>query len=271
MIDSFHLEAYGVQAVNYNRDIEAFPVLKRIIEKITGKESVYKSPTDMGVNRISSGIIDDEVIRAASEQEVVRRYFKTVCDYKKGFVTEDIATRAKLIMEELGLKETDRVCVAPAREKQEQYLTPTEIVYPAVAIELSDGKIITGRKTDIMEATAAALLNAIKYFAKLDDSLHMIAPSVLEPIMKLKGQTLGYDGVPNATTLLTAEEVLIALAISANTNPVAKAALDKLPSLKNTKAHSTTILTKLDEQIYSRLGIDITSDPYFPTENLFYS
>lgn len=270
MIDSFHLEAYDIQSVNYNRDIEAFPVLRRIIEKITGKEAIYKSPTDMGVNRISTGIIDDEVIRKASEQEIVRRYFKTVCDFKKGFVTEDIATRSKLIMEELGLKETDRICVAPAREKQEQYLSPEEVVYPVVAIELIDGKIITGRKTDIMEATAAALLNAIKYFAKLDDSLHMIAPSVLEPIMKLKGQTLGY-GMPNYTTLLTAEEVLIALAISANTNPVAKAALDKLPSLKDTKAHSTTILTKLDEQIYSRLGIDITSDPYFPTENLFYS
>lgn len=270
MIDSFHLEAYGVQSVNYNRDIEAFPVLKRIIEKITGKESIYKSPTDMGVNRISCGIVDDEVVRRASEQEIVRRYFKTVCDYKKGFVTEEIATRAKLIMEELGLKETDRICVAPAREKQRAYVSSEDAVYPAVAIELADGKIITGRKTDVMDATAAALLNAIKYFAKLDDSLHMIAPSVLEPIMRMKAQTIGYT-IAHQPTLLTAEEVLIALAISANTNPVAKAAMDKLPRLKDTKAHSTTILSTLDEQVYARLGIDITCDPFFPTENLFYS
>lgn len=270
MIDSFHLEAYGVMAVNYNRDIEAFPVLKRIIEKITGKESIYKSPTDMGVNRISGGITDDEVVRNASEQEIIRRYFKTACDFKKGFITEDAVTRSKLIMEELGLKETDRVCVKPARKKQEEYLTPDDAVYPVVAIELNNGEIITGRKTELMDATAAALLNAIKYFAKLDDSLHLIAPSVLEPIMKLKTKTLGY-GATSDSILLTAEEVLIALAISANTNPVAKAALEKLPKLKDTKAHSTIILTKLDEQIYSRLGIDITSDPYFPTENLFYN
>ena len=269
MIDSFHLEAYGIQSVNYNRDIEAFPVLKRIIEKITGKESIYKSPTDMGVNRISSGIINDEAVRHAAQQEIIRRYFKTACDFKKGYVAEDVVTRSKLIMEELGLKETDRLCVKPARDKQENYLTPGELVYPAVAIELKSGKIITGRKTDIMDATAAALLNAIKDFARLDDSLHLISPAVLEPITELKNKSLGYTS-QGANALLTTEEVLIALAISATTNPVAKAALDKLPNLRDTKAHSTIILTKLDEQIYGKLGIDITSDPYFPTENLFY-
>lgn len=269
MIDSFHLEAYDSSAVNYNRDIEAFPVLKRIIEKITGEESLYKSPTDMGVNRITAGIIDDEIVRFASEQEIIRRYFKTICEFKKGYLGEDIVTRSKLIMEELGLKETDRLCVKPARDKQALHLVEGEHVYPAVAIELNNGKIITGRQTDIMEATAAALLNAIKFFAKLDDSLHIISPAVLEPIMKLKSHGLG-EGPSNTSELLTAEEVLIALAISATTNPVAKAALDKLPKLRGTKAHSTVILTKLDEQIYYKLGIDITSDPYFPTENLFY-
>lgn len=267
MIDPFHLEAYGVQSVNYNRDIEAFPVLRRIIEKITGKESMFKSPTDMGVNRIGFGIIDDEAVRRASEQEIIRRYFKTACDYKMGYVDAATAERAKLIMEELNLKETDRVSVQAARDKQECYIGENDLTYPAVAIELNDGTIITGRKTDVMDATAAAILNAIKYFAGLDDRLHMIAPSILEPIMTLKSDALG----SGKNALLTTEEVLIALAISATANPVANVALDKLGNLKNTKAHSTTILNKSDEQTYAKLGIDVTCDPFFPSENLFYN
>lgn len=266
MIDSFHLEAYGIQAVNYNRDIEAFPVLRRIIEKITGKESVFKSPTDMGVNRIGYGIIDDEVVREASKQEIIRRHFKVACDYKMGYVDFETANRAKLIMEELELKETDRISVQYARNKQAQHIGENDLTYPSVAIELNNGHIITGRKTDLMDATAAAVLNAIKYFAKLDDSLHLISPSILEPIMRLKHHALG----SGKSALLTTEEVLIALTISATTNPVAKAALERLGDLKNTKAHSTTILNKSDEQTYVKLGIDITCDPFFPTENLFY-
>lgn len=267
MIDPFHLETYSVQAVNYNRDIEAFPVLRRIIEKITGKESMFKSPTDMGVNRIGFGIIDDDVVRKASEQEIIRRYFKAACDYKMGYIDLETAERAKLIMEELSLKETDRTCVRFAREKQQKHISENELIYPAVAIELKDGTIITGRKTDVMDATAAAILNAIKHFAGLDDRLHMIAPSILEPIMKLKESALA----SNKRLLLSTEEVLIALAISATTNPVAKAALEHLPDLKDTRAHSTTILNRSDEQTYGKLGIDVTCDPFFPTENLFYN
>lgn len=267
MIDPFHLETYGEQAVNYNRDIEAFPVLKRIIEKITGKESMFKSPTDMGVNRIGYGIINDDVVREASEQEIIRRYFKTACDYKMGYVDNDTAERAKLIMEELNLKETDRIPVKAAREKQERYINEVDLIYPAVAIELKDGTLITGRKTDVMDATAAAILNAIKHFAGLDDRLHMISPSILEPIMKLKKNAFG----SSRSALLTTEEVLIALAISATTNPVAKAALEHLTDLKDTRAHSTTILNRSDEQTYGKLGIDVTCDPFFPTENLFYN
>ena len=267
MIDPFHLETYGEQAVNYNRDIEAFPVLKRIIEKITGKESMFKSPTDMGVNRIGYGIINDDVVREASEQEIIRRYFKTACDYKMGYVDNDTAERAKLIMEELNLKETDRIPVKAAREKQELYVNEADLIYPAVAIELKDGTLITGRKTDVMDATAAAILNAIKHFAGLDDRLHMISPSILEPIMKLKKNAFG----SSRSALLTTEEVLIALAISATTNPVAKAALEHLTDLKDTRAHSTTILNRSDEQTYGKLGIDVTCDPFFPTENLFYN
>lgn len=265
MIDSFHLDAYGKTAVNYNRDIEAFPVLKRIIEKITGEESVYKSPTDMGVNRISCGIIDDEVVQEASRQEIIRRYFKTACEYKKGYVDKETSDRAKLIMEELNLKESDRKCVAPAREKSETCKSQNVDVYPAVALELKDGTIVTGRKTNIMDAAAAVLLNAIKYFANLDDSIHLIAPEILEPIMNLKSETLS-----NKNPLLSCEEVLIALTISATTNPVAKAALTKLGELNGTQAHSTTILSKNDDQTYGKLGIDVTADPYFPTENLYY-
>lgn len=265
MIDSFHLDAYGEKAVNYNRDIEAFPVLKRIIEKITGEESVYKSPTDMGVNRISCGIIDDDIIKEASRQEIIRRYFKTACEYKKGYVDKDTSDRAKLIMEELNLKEADRKCVAPARAKSELFKCQSVDVYPAVALELKDGTIVTGRKTNVMDAAAAVLLNAIKYFANLDDSIHLIAPEILEPIMNLKSQLQANNNI-----LLSCEEVLIALTISATTNPVAKAALTKLEELKGTQAHSTTILSKNDDQTYGKLGIDVTADPYFPTENLYY-
>lgn len=267
MIDYFHLDYYGVKSVNYNRDLEAFPVLKRIIEKITGKESEFKSPTDMGVNRIGYGIVDDDVIKSASEQEIIRRYFKTICSYKMGYVDAEVSDRAKLIMEELNLKETDRVPVSFAREKQLKYIGEKDLTYPAVAIELKDGKVITGRKTDIMDASAAAVINAIKYFAKLDDSIHLIAPSILEPILNLK--SMGVE--ENKNQLLTTEEVLIALGISATTNPVAKIALDKIVELKDTKAHSTTILNKRDEQTYGKLGIDVTCDPFFPSENLFYN
>ena len=265
MIDSFHLDAYGETAVNYNRDIEAFPVLRRIIEKITGEESVYKSPTDMGVNRISCGIIDDEAVREASRQEIIRRYFKTACEYKKGYVDKETADRAKLIMEELSLKESDRKCVEPARAKSQKYKRQDVNVYPAVALELRDGTIVTGRKTNVMDAAAAVLLNAVKHFAHLDDSIHLIAPEILEPIMNLKSNILS-----NKNPLLSCEEVLIALTISATTNPVAKAALSMLGELSGTQAHSTTILSKNDDQTYGKLGIDVTADPYFPTENLYY-
>ena len=258
MIDSFHLDAYGKSTVNYNRDIEAFPLLKRIIEKIKGY-SIYKSPTDMGVNRISTGIIDDEILKKAACQEIIRRYFKTACEYKKGYVDLEVSTRAKLIMEELNLKETDRKCVIPAREKAEVSSSP------AVAIELENGNILTGRETDIMEAAASALLNALKHLANLDDKLLLLSPNVLEPILELKKLSLGIKN-----PILTTEEVLIALSISANTNPNAALAINLLPQLQNAQAHSTNILSPKEEQIYLKLNIDITSDPFFATDNLYY-
>lgn len=268
MIDSFHMDAYKEVTINYNRDIELFPVLRKIIEKITGKESVYKSPTDMGVNRVGFGIIDDEVVKEASRQEIIRRYFKTICEYKKGYVNEDAYQRIKIIMQELNLKPEDRSVVIPAREYSSRLRQNSckNDVCPAVAIELPDGTILTGKRSDIMEASAAVILNAIKYFANISDEIHLISPVVLEPIISLKSKTLGDKSVT-----LSLEEVLIALSICAATNPTAQVAAERLSMLNGCQAHATTILSKSDDQTFRKLGIDLTSDPEYPSESLYYN
>lgn len=268
MIDPFHLEAYKEVAINYNRDVEAFPVLRRIIEKITKKESIFKSPTDMGVNRVGFGIVNDDIVRKASEQEIIRRYFKTACEHKKGYVDKEALNIAKRIMEDINLKESDRKVVEIARDnlaRIKETAKETAIV-SSVAIELADGHIVTGKHSEIMDAPSAAILNAIKYFANLSDEVHLISPVILEPILKLKTQTF-----KNKVTALDAEEILIALSISAATNPTAELALNKLALLKGGQAHSTTILGKNDEQTFRKLGVDVTCDPEFPTENLYYN
>lgn len=266
MIDSFHVDAYGDVAVNYNRDIETFPVLKRIIEKITGEESVYKSPTDMGVNRVGFGITDDDVIKEASQQEIIRRYFKTAVEYKKGFVDLDTYNRSKLIMEELNLKGEDRAVVEPAREKSKQLKSCSleGDTCPAMAIKLHDGAIITGKSSKIMDQAASVILNAVKHYANIADDMHLISPVILEPIINLKSKTLG-----DKNAALDCEEILIALSICAATNPMAQAAMDKLPMLKGCQAHSTTILNTSDEQNFRKLGIDVTSDAVFSSESLY--
>ena len=268
MIDYFHLEAYGETAVNYNRDLETFPVLKRIIEKITGKESVYKSPTDMGVNRVGFGIVNDEVVKEASRQEIIRRYFKTGCEYKKGYVDKETFDHAKLIMEGLNLKEEDRTVVNPARERADKLKEESEKkeICPVMAIELHDGTILTGKSSALLDASAAVLINSIKYLANIWDDMHLISPVILEPILKLKSKVLG-----NKNVALNCEEVLIALSISAATNPTAQAALDKLPLLKGCQAHSTTILPTNDEQTFRKIGVDITCDAEYPTDSLYYN
>lgn len=268
MIDSFHLDAYNEVSVNYNRDIEAFPVLKRIIEKITGTDAGYKSPTDMGVNRVGFGIIDDEVVREASKQEIIRRYFKTGCDYKKGNEGKEVFDRSKLIMEELGLKPEDRKVVIPARERATKLkaISSKEEICSVVAIELQDGTILTGKRSDLMDATAAVLLNAVKYLANILDDMHLISPVILEPIRNLKEKTLG-----SKSLALDCEEILIALSICAATNPMAQVALDKLSMLKGCQAHSTTILGANDEQVFNKLGVNITSDAQYATESLYYN
>lgn len=270
MIDPFHYEEYGEVAVNYNRDIEAFPLLRRIIEKITGKKSIYQSPTDMGVNRVGYGIIDDEAVREASKQEIIRRYFKTGCDYKKGNADLETFKRAELIMHNLDLKESDRKVVKVAREKLESILATNKVnkkeIDSVIALEMPDGEIITGRKSALMDAASAAILNAIKYLSNFDDELLLISPTILEPIIELKEKAFKNKKIP-----LNCEEVLIALSISAATNSMAKVALSKLEQLEGVQAHSTHILGRNDEQSLRKLGIDVTCDQVFPTENLYYN
>ena len=270
MIDPFHLEEYNEIAINYNRDIEAFPLLKRIIEKITGKKSIYQSPTDMGVNRVGFGIINDEIVRKASEQEIIRRYFKTGCDYKKGNADLETFKRAEFIMHSLGLKEEDRRVVDYARKKLEsihkEHEENKKFTPSVIAFEMPDGKIITGKKSSLMDAPSAAILNSLKYLSNFDDELLLISPTILEPIIKLKETTLKNKNIP-----LDCEEILIALSITAATNSMAEVALSKLSKLEGVQAHSTHILGRNDEQSLRKLGIDVTSDQVFPTENLYYN
>ena len=256
MIDSFHLEAYGETAVNYNRDLEVFPVVKRIIEKITGAEAEYKSPTDMGVNRAGFGIIDDEVCREAACQEIIRRYIIAECDFKK------------LLMDDMGLKVEDRPVVLPAREYAEmkRNLNPRYTNVVVVAMQLDDGTIITGRSSRRMVAAAAAILNAAKYMSGIADDIHLISPNILERIQNLKTDLLQAD-----KSSLNCEEVLTALTISATTNPTAEAALNKIGALRGCKAHCTAILSDKDEKTLKSLGVDVTSDPEYITNNLYYS
>ena len=266
MIDPFHLEKYGETAVNYNRDVEAFPLLKRIIEKITGKESIYQSPTDMGVNRVGFGIVDDEVVREASKQEIIRRYFKTGCEYKKGYVDYETFKRTRTIMDALELKEEDRKVVGVARKKLEDIKSKQTEPASAIAFELPDGTMITGKASPLMDAASAAILNAVKYFAGINDEILLISPVVLEPILNLKDKTLQSKNIA-----LNCEEILMALSICAATNPMAQVAVQKLSMLKGTQAHCTNILGKTNEQTLRKLGIDLTCDQVFPTENLYYN
>ncbi|MDD2217386.1 MAG: DUF1846 domain-containing protein [Eubacteriales bacterium] len=269
MIDWFHLEAYGQTAINYNRDLEVFPVVKRIIEKITKHEAEYKSPTDMGVNRAAFGIIDDEICRDASKQEIIRRYIIAKVNYKKGRIDEAALERAKLLMDDLNLKEEDRIVVSPAREYAEYKRSLDDKRYENVvvmAIELPDGSIITGRSSRRMVAASSMILNAIKRLSRINDEIHLISPNVLGSIQKLKTEVLMQE-----RTSLTAEEILSALTISAATNPEAELAAKRIPELRGCKAHCTAILSDRDEQTLQSLGIDVTSDPEYVTTNLYFA
>jgi uncharacterized protein (UPF0371 family) len=267
MIDSFHLEAYGTMAVNYNRDLEVFPVVKRIIEKITG-ESEYQSPTDMGVNRVGFCITDDESVREASIQEIIRRFMIAKCDYKKGRIPEEALERSELLMKEVGAKEEDRPVVIPAREYAE-YKRRCDKKYVNVvvmALEMPDGSIVTGRSSRRMVASAAAVLNAVKKMAGIDDDRYVIAPNVFGDIQDLKVNVLDHD-----RTSLNVEEILTAISISAEINASAAKAAQMLSKLKGCKAHCTAILSDRDEQTLRSMGIDVTCDPEYVTTNLYFA
>ena len=267
MIDSFHLEAYGTTAINYNRDLEVFPVVKRIIEKITGQESEYKSPTDMGVNRAGFSIIDDDVCREAAKQEIIRRYLIACCDYKKGKINEESVQRSKLLMDELGLRAEDRKVVGFARDYAEhkKSLDAENENVVVMALELPDGRTTTGRSSNRMVAAAATILNSIKLLAGMSDEIHLISPHVLEGIQKLKKEILCQEQLS-----LSAEEILNALTVSATNNPSAELAVGKLPQLRGCRAHCTAILSDRDERTLTSLGIDVTCDPEYVTTNLYF-
>ena len=251
MIDPFHLDAYGETTVNYNRDVEAYPVLVAIFEKILG-ECPYKSPTDMGVNMVGNCIVDDEASRHASRQEIIRRYYEALCDQKKGKNVEEAIRKLELLMKKIGIDAAERKVVAPALAKAE------ETGDAAAAMELPDGTIVTGRTSDLLGASSALLLNALKKIGGLPDDLHMISPIVLEPIQNLKTNHLG-----NRNPRLHTDETLIALSISASTNPMAKHAMDQLGKLRGCDVHSSVILSQVDERTFKRLGVNLTCEPRY--------
>lgn len=267
MIDPFHLEAYNETAINYNRDIEAFPVVKRILDKITGNELDYKSPTDMGVNRVGFSIEDDDECRKAASQEIVRRYLLAEVAYKKGLIDENILERMKLIMEEVQMNRYDRKVVSSAEEYAEKKRKQNPERYENIivtAIEFPNGKIITGRSSRRMVASAAMILNAAKYMAGIDDEALIISPEILNNMRNMNVETLHRD-----RSALNCEEVLLALAITSMTREDARNAYEHLKDLKGLKAHCTAILSERDEQTLKQLGIDITSNPEFSTNNLY--
>ena len=251
MIDPFHLDAYGVTTVNYNRDVEAYPVLVAIFEQILG-ECPYKSPTDMGVNMVGNCIVDDEAARYASRQEILRRYYVAMCDLKQGKCSEETIRKLELLMKKSGVELEDRKVVAPALKRAE------ETQGAAAAMELPDGTIVTGRTTDLLGASSALLLNALKKLAGLPDELHMISPVVLDPIQHLKVDHLG-----NRNPRLHTDETLIALSISAATNPMAEMAMQQLGKLRGCDVHSTVILSAVDERTFKRLGCNLTCEPRY--------
>lgn len=259
MIDSFHLEKYGVTSINYNRDLAVFPVLKSILHKITGKD-IYYSPTDMGVNMIGYCIDDDEAVCKASRQEIIRRYYKALCDYKTGDSNEDISKRIKLLMNELEINPLEeRKVISVAREKSK------EENLPVIALELSNGKMITGKKTEILSPASSLILNAIKELTNIPDDVDLLSKSVLEPILKLK--PLGN----HTSNSLNLEEVLIALSICSATNPIVKKALKNLNKLSGLEAHASFMVYNGDLNTLKRLNINLTCDSIFYSNNLFMS
>ena len=258
MIDPYHLEAYGVSAVNYNRDIAIFPVLKVMFEKIYG-ESPYKSPTDMGVNMIGYCIFDNEAANEASYQEIIRRYYTAVCAVRQGTGEKSEVQKIELIMNKLGIKKELRPTVLPALQKAEQ----TDA--PAVALELKDGTIITGKTSELLGPCSAMLINALKHLAGIADSTELLSPTIIEPIQKLKINHMG-----NQNPHLHMDEILLALAVASVTEENAALALEQIPKLRGAEAHSTVLLSRVDENVFKKLGVNLTCEPQYQTKKLFH-
>jgi len=269
LVDPFHLEAYGASAVNYNRDVEVFPVLRRILERITGERSVYKSPTEMGVNCAGSAIADDKAIRRAAFQELIRRYFRYSCEYAMGFVDKETVQRSDLLMKELGVGPEDRSVVLPARRAAEEARETgkgNNGVFCGAAVELRGGAIVTGKNSPLMHAASSLVLNAVKRLAEIPDRIHLLSPAIIGSVGNLKQNVLGAKAVS-----LDVEEVLISLSINASTSPAAQLAMEKLNELRGCEVHLTHIPTPGDEAGLRRLGVNLTSDPTFSSKNLFIS
>lgn len=259
MIDPFHLEAYGKTTVNYNRDIEIFPVLNAILEGILG-ESPYKSPTDMGVNMAGYGIVDDEAVRCAAKQEIIRRYYAALVSVRQGLAEQSDVSKIELLMNQAGVTAADRPVVKAALDKAE--ITGA----PAVAIELANGRIVTGKTSSLLGPAAAMLLNTLKILAGIPDNIDLISPSVIEPIQRLKTEIMG-----NHNPRLHTDEVLTALSICAATSDMAKKALDTVKQLRGTEAHSSVILARVDDQVFRKLGVNMTCEPNYQTKKLYHN
>ena len=258
MIDPFHLEAYGETTVNYNRDVEIFPVLAATFEQIYGS-CPYKSPTDMGVNMAGNCIVDDEACCIASRQEIIRRYYTEQCALKKGLGSKETVQKIKLLMKQTGITADERPVIAAALQKAE------ETGEPAAAIEIGENRLVTGRTSSLLGPCSAALLNALKTLAGIQDDIHLLPPSIIEPVQDLKVRYMG-----NHNPRLHVDEVLIALSVSAATNPLAQLALQQIPKLAGMEAHATVILTERDESLFKKFGVNITCEPQYQTKKLFH-
>ncbi len=258
MIDPFHLEAYGVTTVNYNRDVEVFPVLNAMFKQILG-ESPYKSPTDMGVNMAGNCIFDDEAVSQASKDEIIRRYYEALVNRRTGVGTEEEVLKIKLIMEQVGITPEQRKVVGAANVKAE--LTGA----PATAAELPDGRIITGKTSALLGSSSALLLNCVKALAGIPDEKELISHTIIEPIQKLKTENLG-----NHNPRLHTDEVLVALSICAATDDQARLAMEQLSKLRGCEVHSTVILSEVDRKVFRKLGVNLTCEPKYQTKKLYH-
>jgi len=265
LVDPFHLEAYGKTSINYNRDVEVFPVLRRILERILGR-APYQSPTDMGVNRAGFGIIDDEAVRYAAKQEAIRRYYRAACEFLMGFVNADTVQRTELLMEELGVTRHDRPVVEPAADaarRAKHSGKGNDGVYCGAAMQLPTGRIVSGTNSPLMHAASSLVLNAVKELAGIPDAIHLLSPSTIAAIGHLKQNVLSSRSIS-----LDLEETLIALAIGASTNPTAELAMDTLKQLSGCEVHMTHIPSRGDEAGLRKLGVNVTTEAVMPTRNL---